>query len=360
VFVVAGLLIVPLALLQRRLDFNRIGISEVVSAAVTTTVSVVLALMGLDAKAYLLGGLAGLLAWALMLLVVARVSPLPRLRRREMRELVATGAPAAGAGLAGIGSRNADYAILGSQLGSAQVGFYYRAFTIGVEYERKLSGIVTRIAFPVYSRTKDIAQLRNLRRRIVRMNSTIIFPLLSFFIVVAPVIVPWLFGARWEPAVVLAQILAVAGMATSLKNTVDMLLVAASTGDLVIVCCAVSAFRVVALIASYWVLLGQVVGASLTELFADAGAALAACLAFPAVALPIRLGLDLPTAPLLFVCALASFPAYALALRIISPAAWADIMLVVGRMIPGYERLAGRWRAKLPIGDVSPASGGAD
>lgn len=385
VFIVAGLLIVPLALLQRRLDFNRIGISEVVSAAVTTAVSVVLAVMGLDAKAYVLGGLAGLLAWALMLLVVARVSPLPRLRRREMREIVATGAPAAGAGLAGIGSRNADYAILGSQLSSAQVGFYYRAFTIGVEYERKLSGIVTRIAFPVYSRTKDITQLRNLRRRIVRMNSTIIFPLLCFFMVVAPVIVPWLFGARWEPAVVLAQILAVAGMATSLKNTVDplilatgrprpllyfniceltvyiaMLLFAASTGDLVIVCCAVSAFRVVALIASYWVLLGQVVGASLSELFFDAGAALAACLAFPAVALPIRLGLDLPAAPLLFVCAAASFPVYAFALRIISPAAWADIMLVVGRMIPGYERLAGRWRAKLPIGDVAPASGGAD
>jgi O-antigen/teichoic acid export membrane protein len=386
VFIVAGLLIVPLAMLQRRLDFNRIGISEVVSAAVTTAVSVVLALLGLDAKAYVLGGLAGLLAWALMLMFTAGVSPVPRVRTREMREIASTGAPAAGAGLAGIGSRNADYAILGSQLSAAQVGFYYRAFTIGVEYERKLSGIVTRIAFPVYSRTKDITQLRNVRRRIVRMNSTIIFPLLAFFMVVAPVIVPWLFGERWAPAVVLAQILAVAGMATSLKNTVDplilatgrprpllyfnicelavyvaMLLYAASTGDLIIVCVAVSTFRVVALIASYWVLLGKVVGASLSELFFDAGAALAACLAFPAVALPIRLGVDLPTLPLLALCAVASFPVYALALRIISPTAWADIMLVVGRMIPGYGRLRGRMRAKLAINAaVAPASGRVD
>jgi len=367
VFIVAGLLIVPLAMLQRRLDFNRIGISEVVSAAVTTAVSVALALLGLDAEAYVLGSLAGLAAWALVLMVIARVSWLPRPRRRETREILATGGPAAGAGLAGIGSRNADYAILGAQLSSVQVGFYYRAFTIGVEYERKLSGIVTRIAFPVYSRTKDITQLRNVRRRIVRMNSTIIFPLLTFFIVIAPVVVPWLFGERWTPAVVPAQILAIAGMATSLKNTVDplilaagrprpllyfnlcelaayvaMLIFAASTGNLVVVACAVSAFRVVALIASYRALVGGVVGGSLGELFADAGAALAACVVLAAVALPIRLELDLATVPLLFVCGAAAFPAYALALRLISPKAWADIMLVVGRMVPGLRRLGGR------------------
>jgi lipopolysaccharide exporter len=385
VFVVAGLLIVPLAILQRQLDFNRIGISEIVSAAVASAVSVALALAGLDAEAYVLGGLAGLAAWALMLLVVARVTPLPRWRRREMREIVGGGAPAAGAGLAGIGSRNADYAILGAQLSSAQVGFYYRAFTIGVEYERKLSGIVTRIAFPVYSRTKDIAQLRAVRRRIVRMNCTIVFPLLTFFVVVAPVLVPWLFGARWEPAVVLAQILAVAGMATSLKNTVDplilatgrprsllyfnicelgfyvaMLILAASTGDLVVVCCAVSGFRVLAVVASYRVLLGRVVGGSITELFADAGAALGACVVLAAVALPIRLELDLATVPMLFACGAAAFPAYALALRLISPSAWADIMMMVGRVIPRLPRRKPSGRPEMPVGGAAPVRGGAD
>ncbi len=364
VFTIAGVMIVPLAMLQRRLEFNRIGISEVASAAVTTIVAVALALSGFDAEAYVLGSLAGIAAWALVLMIFARMPPLPRWRHREIKEVVSTGAPAAGAGLAGIGTRNADYAILGAQLTSAQVGFYYRAFTIGVEYERKLSGIMTRIAFPVYSRTKDIDHLRSIRRRIVRLNATAVFPLLAFFIVVAPVLVPWLFGARWEPAVILAQILAVAGMAVTLKNTIDplilatgrprplmifnvcevalyvgMLILASSGGNLVVVCAGVSAFKVVALFASYKLLLGGVLDISLRELVGDAGAALGACLVLVAVALPIRLGLDAAAVPLLAACAAASFPAYAIALRLFSPTAWADLSMVIRRVVPGLDRL---------------------
>lgn len=384
VFTIAGIMIVPLAMLQRRLEFNRIGISEVASAAVTTTVSVALALAGLDAEAYVFGSLAGIAAWAVVLLLLARTRTLPRWRHREIKELVATGGPAAGAGLAGIGTRNADYAILGTQLGSAQVGFYYRAFTIGVEYERKLSGIVTRIAFPVYSRTKDLAHLRTIRRRIVRLNATLVFPLLAYFIVVAPVLVPWLFGARWEPAVVLAQILAVAGMATSIKSTVDplilatgrpralmyfnvgevalyvgMLIVASSTGELVLVCSMVAGFRVLALIASYWLLLGRVVGASLSELVADAGAALAACVALVAVALPVRLELDLAALPMLLACAAVALPAYVIVLRLISPRSWDDLLMVVGRVFPRLKRLGRRSGGDvgLAVGGTAPAAG---
>jgi O-antigen/teichoic acid export membrane protein len=377
VFVIAGVMIVPLALLQRRLEFQRIGLSEVASAAATTLVSVVLAIAGLNAKAYVLGSLAGIAAWAVVLLLLARTRAVPRWRHREIKELVATGGPAAGAGLAGIGTRNADYAILGAQLSSAQVGFYYRAFTIGVEYERKLSGIVTRVAFPVYSRTKDLVQLKSIRRRIVRLNATMVFPLLTFFIVVAPVLVPWLFGARWEPAVVLAQILAVAGMATTIKNTVDplilatgrprplmyfnigevaiyvvMLIVASSTGNLILICAAVAGFRVVALIASYYFLVGRVIGASLGELFADTGAALVACVALAAVALPMRLELDLPTLPLLAACAAASFVVYAVVLRLISPRSWDDILVVAGGLIPSLRRRKQRAAA----GDLAVAA----
>jgi lipopolysaccharide exporter len=363
VFTIAGVMIVPLATLQRRLEFNRIGISEVVSAAVTTVTSIALALLGLDAEAFVLGSLAGIFAWAAVLLVFAGETPLPLWRRAEIREIATTGVPAAGAGLAGIGSRNVDYAILGARLAPAQVGFYYRAFTLGVEYERKVSGIVARVAFPVYSRTRDMLHLRSVRRRIVRLNATLIFPLMVFFIVVAPVLVPWLFGARWEPAVVLAQILAVAGMAGTLKNTIDPLVLAAGRprslmvfnvcevllyaamlflvsagGDLVLVCAGVASFRVAALIGSYAFLLGPVLESSLFELLDDAGPALLGCLALAAAALPLRLFLDVPALPLLAACAAVGFPAYALVLRLVSPASWNDILLIARRLLPARLR----------------------
>jgi len=359
VFTFAGLMIVPLAILQRRLEFQRIGLSEVASVAAGTVTSVTLALIGLDAEAYVLGSLASTAAWLLVLAIFAG-APAPRWRRREIREIATVGMPAAGAGLAGVGSRNVDYAILGTQLSPAMVGFYYRAFTIGVEYERKISGIVTRMALPVYSRTEDLAHLRSVRRRIVRLNTTTIFPLLAFFIVTAPVLVPWLFGARWTPAVVPAQILGVAGMATMLKNTIDplvlavgrprrllvfnvcelalyagMLVLASSGGDLAVVCAGVASFRVASLIASYALLLVPAIDISLRELLGDAGPALAACVPLAATALPVRLLLDAPALPTLAACGAVGFAAYAVALRAISPTAWGDAMFVLRRVMPG-------------------------
>jgi lipopolysaccharide exporter len=359
VFTIVGLMIVPLAMLQRRLEFQRIGISEVASVAIGTATSVALALAGYDAEAYVLGSLAGITVWGLTLFFFAR-SPLPRWRGTEIREVAALGAPAAGAGLAGIGSRNVDYAILGAQLSPALVGYYYRAFTIGVEYERKISGIVQRIAFPVYSRTEDIDHMRAIRRRIVRLDATLIFPLLAFFMVVAPVVVPWLFGDRWEPAVVPAQILAFAGMATMLKNTIDplvlavgrprplmvfnfcelglyagMLVLASSGGDLVVVCAAVAGFRIASLLASYRLLLGRALDISLSELVGDAGPAIVACLALVAAALPVRLLVHADAVPTLAACGAVAFVAYAAALRLISPKAWGDVMFILRRIMPG-------------------------
>jgi hypothetical protein len=151
-------------------------------------------------------------------------------------------------------------------------------------------------------------------------------------------------------------------MAGTLKNTIDplvlaagkprslmvfnvcevglyagMLFLASSGGDLVLVCAAVAGFRVAALIASYAFLLGPVLESSVIELLDDAGPALLGCLALAAAALPLRLFLDAPVVPLLAACAVAGFTAYALVLRLASPASWADIRLIASRLIPWLD-----------------------
>ena len=66
------------------------------------------------------------------------------------------GGPASGAGLLHVAITNVDYTILAARLSAAQVGFYWRAFQIGVVYQDKISGIMMRLAFPIYSRTRDL------------------------------------------------------------------------------------------------------------------------------------------------------------------------------------------------------------
>ena len=228
----------------------------------------------------MLGALAGMVVWA-GLLVVLGPSVLPRWRPRQMREIAGFGLPAGAASMAMVGYGNIDYLILGAKLSPAQVGFYYRAYTLGVQYETKISNIVSRIAFPIYSRTEDLDHMRALRSRVIRINAVVIYPLLALFIAIAPQLVPWLFGAQWAPAVVPAQILTVAGMARMINNGTPSLVLAAGKPrtllgfnlyrlatlavvvfvaapyGLNVVCVAVAAFQVITLIGSHRFMLAR-------------------------------------------------------------------------------------------------------
>jgi lipopolysaccharide exporter len=195
-FLVSGLTIVPRALLERRLEFGRLGANDMVTTLVATAVSVGLAIAGLDGEALILGLLAGGLTSLVMYHRDAPM-PMPRWHRREVREMVAFGLPTAMSGLAYVGTRNVDYAIVSAAFGPARTGFYYRAYLLGVEYQNKFSRILVQILFPLFSRAESVESMRVLRARVVRANAAVVFPALGVFILTAPVLVPFVLGARW-------------------------------------------------------------------------------------------------------------------------------------------------------------------
>jgi O-antigen/teichoic acid export membrane protein len=83
-----------------------------------------------------------------------------------------------------------------------------------------------RVAFPVYTRVENPTELRRIRRRIVRTHAVVIVPIMAFFIATAPVLIPWLYGNAWEPAVRPAQIIAVAGITDAITTGTGALMVA--------------------------------------------------------------------------------------------------------------------------------------
>ena len=233
VFVLNSTVVVPLALLQRRMDFRRTSLVEVAALLSSACTSVALALVGLDAHAVVIGSVVGSATTAGLGLALAPWV-WPRLHSRELREIASFGVPAALAGLTVYGFRNVDYAIVGAKLGAAQLGFYWRAYQLGVEYQRKILKIVGRLALPVYSRAEGLADMRQMRLRIARMQAAIVFPLLTIFILVAPDVVPWLLGPAWTPSVVPAQILAGVGMIISVQAGIGPVLLAAGKARLVL------------------------------------------------------------------------------------------------------------------------------
>jgi O-antigen/teichoic acid export membrane protein len=360
-FMLGAIVALPLTILRRRLEFGRVALLGLVQSVVRAGSSIFFAAaLGLDAEALVFGGVLGMFAMVAAALVLAPV-PLPRWRGRAVRDLLPYGGPAMLACFSWVGFRNGDYAIVGARLGAAQAGFYWRGFQLAVEYQGKLSGVMNQVAFPVLSRTASMEDLFAMRRRMVRTLTVGLFPLLAALVVLAPVIVPWLFGPAWEPAVVPTQILAGAGAATVVIDAVGSVLMAtgrtramllygvahfavyvaailfASRYGLTAVCVAAVSIHLVFAVVAYSVLLRGRAERTLRFFWDDVGAATVSCVALVAVAVPVNLALDradlAPVLQLLIVSGVAA-AVYLSALRIGFPAAFRDLRGLMRRVVP--------------------------
>ena len=172
------------ALLQRELLFRRQAAIEGAAVISSVAVSLAAALAGRDGEALVAGALTLIGVTNLLSLLSAPLA-LPRLTRTEGAEIFRFAMPVAGSSLAYLGYRNVDYAILGVQASPAQVGFYWRAFQLGVAYQGKISRVMLRISLPLFSRAADLDELRRMRMRIVRTHATVLIPMLATFVAVA-------------------------------------------------------------------------------------------------------------------------------------------------------------------------------
>jgi O-antigen/teichoic acid export membrane protein len=358
---------VPMATLSRRMSFRRLSEIEVLSTFVRVSLCVLLALAGLGGEALVLGTLAGTLtttavAWA------SAPPPLPRLHRKAARELLDYGLPVSLASISWLGFSNVDYAIIGARLGPLQTGLYFRAYTVAVEYQTKISVVMTQVGFPVLSRTRNNAELTTLHRQMVRLLTLVLFPLLALLAILAPVLIPFIFGREWTGAVVPVQILAIGGASTLVIDAAGTVLMATGRTrallgfgighflgyglavylvvplGLAAVAIAAAVVHSLFLVFAYALMLRGSPERTLQRLWNDVSPAVVSCLGLVAVVLPLSLALsalDLPVILQLALSGLAAIPPYLLTLRIFFPSTSRNLRSTVEQVLPEHRRL--RW-----------------
>nr|MBA2706822.1 oligosaccharide flippase family protein [Gemmatimonadaceae bacterium] len=344
----SGLGAIPTAMLQRELKFRRLSEIEILAAVAGIAAAIALAVAGFDGEALVLGGVVTAGVGTVGTLLSSR-PVLPRWRRQRARRIASFGAFTALAAVIGTLFNHVDYAILGARSSPQEVGFYWRAYQVGVEYQGKISGILARLAFPIFSRTANLDQMRRVRRRMLRVQTIVMYPVLTALIALAPEVVPLAFGDAWEPAVFPTQILAVAGMATAAVAGSAQMTIAAGKPRAVLWCFSVllAGYVVVVTWASTYGLRTVVVAVAIYQVvltavqfyyldyrqmsipLRDTGRDI-----FPAlVASLISLAASYPTARLLAEAGVVDFitilvagtvavATYVLALRLMFPASW--------------------------------------
>jgi PST family polysaccharide transporter len=367
---VSALSTVPAATLRRQMAFRRLSEIEVLGTIARVAVCIGLALVGLGGEALVFGLLAGSLTTGVIAWISAPPPP-PRLQRKAARELLDYGLPLSLASVSWVGFSNVDYAIIGARLGALQTGFYFRAYTLAVEYQGKISMVMTQVGFPVLSRTSSAAELTKFYRQMVRLLTIMLFPLLVLLAITAPVLVPFLFGARWAPAAVPVQILALGGASTLVINAVGTVFMATGRArallgygmahfiaygltvllvvHLGIVAVAIDAAVVhtVFLVVAYIMMLRDSGERPLHRLWDDIAPAFVSSLGLVAVALPVSFALTaahIPAFAWLAALGLLAAPPYLLTLRYGFPAAWRSQRAALARILPGHQRLHGAKR----------------
>lgn len=378
--------VVPAALVQRGLAIRRLSILDVSGSAAFAVTAIVMAVAGLGGFALVLGGLASVLVTTVVNWVWAP-QPLPRLNLRAARELMRFGLPQSVAALAWVGFANIDYAIVGARLGPQAAGFYSRAYTIGVTYKQKVAQVMTSVGFPVLARTQSSEEMSTLRRHMVRLLTLVVFPALVLLAVTAPVLVPWVFGAEWTPAVLPTQILALGGATTMAIDAAGAVLMAegrsrallgfgwahfatyaglvwigASYG-IVAVSVAASVDHAIFLVVAYVLMLRMPLGHSMRRLWEDIGPAVVCCLAFAAVAIPVSVGmsaLDAPAVPYLLAVSVPAFGAYVLTLRRWFPEPWRTMCVFAEHVLPRRRLPRPRLSRMSPATPAPPVVGSGD
>lgn len=103
--------------------------------------------------------------------------------------------------------------IIGKYFSPAQVGFYSKADGLQMLPVRLISGIISKVAYPLFSEIQnDDVRLKSVYKRIMQMVIFIVAPTLIILAVLAEPIFRFLYTEKWLPAVPYFQILCAAGI----------------------------------------------------------------------------------------------------------------------------------------------------
>jgi lipopolysaccharide exporter len=211
---------VPESLLRRLLEFRRLTIATVTRAIVTGAVTLSLALAGYGAWSLAVGTVAGALAYtaACWLLLPDHVPlQLWRVRRSELVAVVRYGAPVAGSTLLGRLIFDVDYVVIGRLLGAGALGYYTLAFRLPEFVIINIFLVLTSVMFPLYTHARgEPERLRRGYLKSLQVQALYGVTAGVGLAVVAPYVVPLVFGTKWLPTVVPLAVLALYAAVRSL------------------------------------------------------------------------------------------------------------------------------------------------
>ncbi len=195
--------------LERRLDFKRRSIVDLVTLIVGSVATLTFALAGFGVWSLVWGNLVTIGSRVIGLNAIAPCLCRPSFSFGQLKESLSFGGYVSADRMLYFVFAEADKLIGGKLLGTVSLGYYAVASHLGTLPIQKLAGLINSVAFPAFSRTQaDTDKVATYLLKAVRMMSIVAFPVFVGISSVAEETVALLLGDKWAAAAPLLQVLA--------------------------------------------------------------------------------------------------------------------------------------------------------
>lgn len=203
IIVIDGITAVRSGALMRRFQQDKLTMANAVGFLVQAPVSIVLAQNGGGPYSFAVSQLAAAAVTGVLVFRFARVPAEIGFDRVVARRLLRFGIPlAASLGVEAI-LLNADYVIVGRQLGGVQLGYYLLAFNVATWIPGVITGAIRYVSIAGFSRLAEDDDAGSLSRGVQRTLPALValmLPLTVLVCALAPQIVGTLYDHRWSAA----------------------------------------------------------------------------------------------------------------------------------------------------------------
>jgi O-antigen/teichoic acid export membrane protein len=212
--VIDGVACVPGGVVTREFAQRKRMVIDLANFAVSTGVTVALAVSGAGAMSFAWGAVAGNTT-----ALVGSALAAPGMLRfgwdaNQARSLLRFGLPLAGASMLVLAMLNVDSAVVGATLGPVALGFYQIAFNVSSWPVRSVSEAARRISFAGFSRVADSPEaLAHGFCRALSLLMAAAVPACVLLGTLAEPIIETMYGSRWVPAAAALRFLAALGLA---------------------------------------------------------------------------------------------------------------------------------------------------
>jgi O-antigen/teichoic acid export membrane protein len=232
-FPLLALAVVPKALMERALRFKELALIDALAAIANGGTSIAMAFGGHGAWSLVVGTLAAYVVQLAGLWMVAGYQPSTGFGRRDFIDMAGFGINVLGTRLMSYVIANVDYLVIGRLLGPAALGAYSLAYKLVTWPMMKISHVTLRVALPAFARIQDDNE--TFCRHYVKLVGAlalIIFPLLGGLALLAPEVIPLLFGPQWSAAIFPTQILCLVGALKAMVCSIGTIFLSRGRPDL--------------------------------------------------------------------------------------------------------------------------------